>query len=614
MKNRNCTYTLPLARCILLMFFASFINNPACAQEPETDTFFLAKKKGLLGKLGRSISKDYPAQDVPQKTVNPFLRYAGKRINTVEVVTLGFNRNLQDTMVAKNNFFIRAANALHLNTREHIIRNHLFFKEGDVLYPFMLSDNERFLREQEFLQDALIVVLPNPTSNQLVDVVVITKDVFSIGGKVSLSSTDRAEVEVREENFAGTGNRFALMGLYDKDRNPVAGYGAEIIRRNIKGSFINWKFGALNFKPAFNSGRNEELNLYSIFEKPMVSRYTPFTGALELELNNTMNRYLTDSLFKSDFRYQYLRSDFWVGYNIGHKRQRLTDHDNRLRHLVLGRLLYNHFFKKPGKYQNEYNFNYADINGGLLGYTLYRQNFYKANFIYGFGRNEDIPEGIDVSATGGWINKSGQKRGYFGLSGSGSRMFRRGNYYAATIRAGVFREEGNWEDGDVLVEVDHFSMLRKISSNWRHRNFFKVSMAKQFSPVLNTPLFLNSSFGLPYFDGEEYGSFRATARAEGVFYHLRKFAGFRLAPFGFADFALLTPRHASINKSAGYSALGGGFRTRNENLVFGTLEFRAAYYPRTIHDMKSWEFTFSSNVKFKYNSTFVRRPDFIVSN
>ena len=205
-------------------------------------------------------------------------------------------------------------------------------------------------------------------------------------------------------------------------------------------------------------------------------------------------------------------------------------------------------------------------------------------------------------------------RGYFGIGAEASRLFRRGNYYAVTFRAGTFRDEGEFEDTDVLLEVNHFSSLHTISSKWRNRNFFKVGLAKQFSPVLNTPLFLVSNFGLPYFSGDEQGSFRSTIRTETVFYNLRKYLGFRFAPFAFGDFALITPRDRELKSSRGYTAIGGGFRTRNENLVFGTLEVRGAYYPRPLPEMKSWEFTFSSNIKFKYNSTFIRRPDFLLNN
>lgn len=596
---------------LLIFIFSCYFSF---GQEPETDTFFLAKKKGLIGKLGKSIAKDDPVIVAPVITSNPFMPYAGKRIQSVKIVRLGFNQSFDDTTIIKNNFPIRVANALHKNTREEIIRNNLFFKSGDILLPFMLSDNERFLRELNYLQDAEITVALSKEQKGAVDVIVKVKDVFSIGGSLDISSAEKGRVELKEENLAGKGNFISVSTFYDKSREPKIGLGAELLKRNIKGSFIDWRIGASNYRPSFNSGLRDELNVYTMLERPMFSRYTRFTGAAEIQVNNSYNRYISDSLFNEDYRYRYLQTDFWLGYNIGYKRARLKDHFNRLRHFVAVRSFYNHFYKKPDKYFGIYNFEYADLNGALMSYSLYRQNFYKAGFIYGFGRSEDIPEGLNISATGGWTNKSGQRRGYYGISAEGSKFFSKGKYYSVILRTGTFRDHGDWVDTDILLDVNHFSALRKLNSQWRNRNFIQAGFAKQINPKLNTPLFLGSDFGLSDFTNSVYGNFRGTVKAESVFYHLRKFLGFRIAPFAFTGFTLLTPVNESFSKSNGYYAFGAGLRTRNENLIFGTLELKGSVFPRTPDGMKSWEISFSSNVRFKYNSTFIKRPDFISTN
>jgi hypothetical protein len=69
-----------------------------------------------------------------------------------------------------------------------------------------------------------------------------------------------------------------------------------------------------------------------------------------------------------------------------------------------------------------------------------------------------------------------------------------------------------------------------------------------------------------------------------------------------------------IRKGDLYSAIGAGVRTRNENLVFGTMELRASFYPRTINNMPVWNITFNTALQYKYNSTLVRRPDFVAVN
>ena len=94
------------------------------------DTFFLARKKGLLGKLGRSITTT-PETEPPVKIADPYEKLRGRIIRSVEIHTLGFNQNLDDTTIMKDNFSLRVANRIHVNTKRSVIRNHLFFKSGD---------------------------------------------------------------------------------------------------------------------------------------------------------------------------------------------------------------------------------------------------------------------------------------------------------------------------------------------------------------------------------------------------------------------------------------------------------------------------------------------------
>ena len=98
------------------------------------------------------------------------------------------------------------------------------------------------------------------------------------------------------------------------------------------------------------------------------------------------------------------------------------------------------------------------------------------------------------------------------------------------------------------------------------------------------------------------------------FYNTNKILGFRLAPFAFGEFSLLKPVKLGFGKSDVFSAVGGGIRTRNENLVFGTIELKGYFFPRTNGDMKPWKVELNSNIRFKYKSSFISRPDFIIAN
>ncbi|MBC7865990.1 MAG: hypothetical protein H7X88_00510 [Gloeobacteraceae cyanobacterium ES-bin-316] len=605
----------PIATILIFYFVVCNVHLlVAQVATPKSDSFFLTRKKGLLGKLGKSISinGDYIE---PIKTVDPYKKFHKKIIRSITVVPVGFNYNMNDTVPLRKSLVARISDGLHRNTSNRVIRKNLFFKEGQPFYPLVVADNERFLREQPFLRDALITAIESPYSSDSVDVIVLTRDVFSIGGSFSLSSIDRARTEIREENLGGSGNRIALYGLYDKNRLPARGSGAELVMRNIKGTFINWSNGFKTFNPAFNSGRLEELNIFSAIEKPMVSRYTAITGAATFSFNSTINAYLTDSIYNRDFKYCYVYADMWGGYNIGYKGGKKKDSENRLRHFVAVRGFYNIFKDVPSKYITEYNFRYANINGVLAAYSLYRQNFYRTNFIYGFGRNEDVPEGLNATITAGYTNKQGVRRSYYGVEMDASKFNKKEGLFSYSIKLGGYVNNKKIEDADFLLGVNHFTKLFKLNPYWYNRSFMGITYTRQLKTFLNEPLFLRSDFGLPFFRGEEIaGQRRTTFKVETVFFNMKKIAGFRLAPFIFSDLSLIQPFDKPMDKSIGFPALGGGLRTRNESLVFGTVELRGYVFPRVPAGMQNWRVELTTKLLFKYNSSFIRRPDFVKPN
>ena len=544
------------------------------------------------------------------------MKYKEKVIRNIEFLSLGFERNIYDTTLIKKSFGTRMANQVHKNTTKKVIRNNLFFKEGDRLYPLLMADNERHLRELPFIRDVKILVDELPDTKDSIDIIVITKDVFSIGGNIDISNTKRAEAEVREENFEGSGTKIAFSGLYDKERLPMYGVGGEIKRRNIQGSFVDVATGFKNFKNAYNSGRREEVTLYTKIEKPLVSAYLASTGAIEASYNKTVNNYqLTDSLYKSDYNYTYLNIDAWYAYSFGGKKMKSKNMETRIRSFFALRTFYQNFYRAPSISDGKIDYRYVNMLGGLVSLNIFKQNFYKANFIYGFGIYEDVPEGFSLSLTTGGSKKDQRSRPYAGLDFLYTHYNKKGFYSAYTFRMGGNFFKKRFEDYELLFNVDHFTRLKHLGPKWYNRNFFSFGFTTQINPYINTPLFLNSAYGLPYFNnGYIAGDLRATGRAESVFYGTTKILGFRFAPFVFADASLLKPVKQNLDKTDLYSAFGGGIRSRNENLVFGTMELRGYYFPRISEGFKSWKIEFATGLRFRFFSQFIKRPDFVVLN
>ena len=232
-------------------------------------------------------------------------------------------------------------------TKMQVIKNNLFFTKGDRVAPLLIADNEHFLREQEYLKDARIIIEDMEGYENSVKVIVYTRDVFSIGGNLSLYSPDRAKIEIREDNLGGAGHKLSFYGLMDQGRNPKYGYGTDISFRNIKGSFLNFTTGFKTFNPSFSSGRLEENNFYTRLDKQLVSRYSHWMGAAEFSFGKTTNGFHTDSSYNTYFAYSKQTIDLWIGYNFGSKAKIESDKPGKLRHFVGIRSYYNHFFELP---------------------------------------------------------------------------------------------------------------------------------------------------------------------------------------------------------------------------------------------------------------------------
>jgi hypothetical protein len=601
--------------CIFLSAFI-FISKSVTAQDKpgQTDTFFLAKQRGLLGKLGKSISTTPPLETLV-KTENPFLKYKGKIIRNIEAVGLGFEYDIDDTTLIKNNFWIRAGKVFHKNTTGKVLLRNLFFKSGDHLSPYLLADNERYLRELEYIKDARISVEYTDGNTDSVDILVLTKDVFSIGGKLIMNSTQKGRCEIKEENFLGSGSHLLISSFYEKSRFPKNGIGGEIMQRNIGGTFIDFTAGYQDYRYAFSSGRNQETIFYTRLEKPLVTPYIPSTGALEWSYQRTRNVYQTDSLYRDSIKYAYYNLDGWFGYSLDSKRSLYANKEIRIHRFVAARAFKQFFQIVPNKFKTQYDYRFTDFTGVLASLNIFKQVFYKSKYIYGFGRSEDIPEGFNIAVTAGYVTKQQIRRPYSGLDLSLENFNKKGFYSNFTLRMGGYFYRKRFEDVDLLFNVDHFTKLRKLNNNWYNRIFINSGITAQVNPVLNTPLFLRSDFGLPYFNNGTLSSdLRATIKVETVFYNTTKILGFRFAPFAFADAILLKPTKMGLQHSDIFTAIGGGLRTRNENLVFGTIELKGYYFPRVIGEMKGWKIELNSNIRFKFISSFIKKPDFIIAN
>jgi hypothetical protein len=605
------------------LFFISIIGLPSfCfSQKQKNDTSTVSKTANkLLKSIVKSISVSNPITGIPnnsaEKNAIEFEPYEGKFIRNITISKISFNKLMNDTSVNNPNFFNQIGNKLHSKTNHSVILKNLFFKPGERVEPNLFSDNEKFLRDLTFLQDARILIQPVANNEDEVDVVILVKDVFPIGGSVSEVNTNLLDLEVNNDNLFGSGNRLRIRQLLDTKRNPNYAYGIEFLSRNIAGSFLNIAAG-INFeRPTFNTARREENAYFIRGDLPLVSPYHAYTGGFELSINNTQNAYSSDSVYNQQIRYGYYNADLWMGYSLGAKERMIDNLGTRKREIISARLVNKYFTTKPDTLKTIYDSRYNDITGILFSYTVFERDFYHTNFIYGFGRNEDLPEGFSLSITGGWADRQDVSRFYFGAEYQRSYFNNKKAFLNYTFKAGGYLNKTKPEDISGLASVELITPLKRLKRrNWFIRHFLSGSVTLQKSIRLNDPLQVSSIFGIPKIRNTRVdGTARMTINAESVLYNTFKLVGFNIAPFVFSNISYLKLSAADPAEGAVYSALGAGLRTRNENLVFGTIELKAYYFPKVVANMNRFNISVSSNLRFRFQTDLIRKPDFVVVN
>ncbi|HVW61658.1 MAG TPA: hypothetical protein VHC48_16510 [Puia sp.] len=547
------------------------------------------------------------------KSESPFMAYEGKVIRHIIVKTYGFEQTFTDTSKRLQYFGTKLLNQAHRKTRDWVIRNSLFIKENTALNPFKVADNERLIRSLNFIQDARILVNYLPDAEDSVDLVVVVKDLFSIGGELASLAPNSIHGNISEANFLGMGQKIQGGIIAEQTRHPGFGYQLLYTKTNVY-RFVNAAASYTEINNNLKDGTPDEQAWFLRLERPLYAPYAHLAGGINLGTFQSINRYRRpDSLF---FNYRYWTHDFWLGWNLGSDRF-LSNTSVRDRKFVSLRYFKNHFTDVPYQIADQFNFRFNDREAALAQFTFFRQDFYKTNYIYGFGTTEDVPAGYNVALTTGYYRQTGVtdlRRFYSGVDANSYVVTKRGGFVQYFFRAGGFLRHGHVEDAGGVIGAGYYSPLF-LFNNLKIRQYINFSFTKQFNRVGMDALTLNNPFGLRYFSGDSViGSQRLTLHSETSFFLNFRLLGFKFAPFAFGDISLLTPEDRSFDRSSLYHGIGAGLRTRNENLVFNTIEFRMVYFPRKTEQNQSFKIMIDTGIQFRYSSIYVKAPDVVFLN
>jgi hypothetical protein len=608
-------------RVLLILWLALLIsqcnlhaqNNPldSIPKQNTTDKNKTSLKLRVLKSItGNAESMTDTNRDVIANNIELLSKYNGKQINNIIIEQHNFSTNINLPQVNQKDNFTNIANKLHKSSSDNTIRKNLFFKPNDLLNPIIIAYNEKWLRDLTFIQDARIIAIPVKYDTNKVDLFIITKDIFPLGG-----NQNSFDASLSDENLFGTGNRLKINHNFDNTRIPKPAFGYELTLRNLFGSFINMNAGMNDYTNSISDGSRSAMNKHLLGELPFLHPLSNWTGGFELmEFKNT-NAYpskWSDSLFNSKLNYHYDTKDFWLGYQLFFKTK--LNKINR-RHIIQLRHFENSFNIRPINFLAQLDKNYRNINANFLSITVFNQNIIRTKYLYGFGRNEDLPIGQSLSLTLGNYYRDHNSISYAGLNYEKYALQSSGNYSHLNFNIGSSYTEKKFQDFRFLSSLEIIGKLKYSKNGSPYRHLFNISIAQTLNNKFNEALLIYSNYGIPQLNKEQIkGGTRISGNWESVLYSAKTIYGFKSSPFVFANLTYIKAID-EVKKNGGiFAAVGTGTRIRNENLIFGTIELKCFYLPRTDLQVSPWNFSFITNLKYKYNSTIIHKPDFVEIN
>jgi hypothetical protein len=545
---------------------------------------FVVKKRGRKEKLVSAVVKSEDA-------FKPFTGYIIGSIVFKSVDLL--EGSVVDTLQKATTNLGKFVNKVHTDTRAKIIKQNLLFSVGDLVDPYQLADNERVLRQFNTLRDARIFLKKNKKKG-IVDVIVVTQDVASIGVSGDFSSIKNFRLDVYDINILGYARQLQVSYFRSTEFSPQNGYEITLREPNFRSTFIE---GELQYANNYIRERTR-LAVGRDFFAPEIK----YAGGMEAY--RTHENFYAEAYDTIKIPYTEKSLDLWVGRSFEFKK--------RMNLIFSVRMNPRDFTERPFVSADSNTF-FLDRTLALGSVTLTKRNFLKSLRIRGFGKTEDIPVGGAISVVFGKEINEFVDRPYLELKGTWGRYFTKIGYINLSATTGSFFKNSVAEDGLVTVGSTYFSDLLK----WRKmqvRQFIFFTYTKGLHRSLNQTISVEGKWednrALP-----PLGNERLTIGFETVYFMPWYVYGFQFALFHRFDLGLLlnhkpSPFDSPLSpvQTMTFPAIRGGARMLNENLVLPSFSVELAYFGKSQNFSPAWQFKFSTTLPDLFGTSQVFKP------
>jgi hypothetical protein len=518
------------------------------------DTVPKKERKGLYRLIRNAIVKPVrrASTGVFEDETRFTRQYEGKIIGEINIIRNNVFRE-------DGKWLERAGNNIHALTYRSSIRRDLLFKSGDKLDPDLLVRNSQLLKSRPYLADATFYIKPNADNPDIVDIILVTRDSWTISGNLEFHRNNRVMVNIYDANFIGSGERLDISTNFAWRGSD--GYGGNVI------SYSSPNFFGTFYTADATVGRDYENEFVSAnLRKNFI---TPTDYTLGITFSGSDNQRHT--VYSSDtVRYVHLKglqASAWIGQSMYLRSLKSSIY-------LTGRYEYTKYYDRP--------FSTPWINPAFIGHHLflvnagiYREKFYTSTMIYGYGFKEYLPAGYNFELVGGYRWGEYNDDVYMGINASMGGFSNIG-YLSGKVSLGSYLNPRNkhFSGSSLDVDVKWFSPLL-VQGGSHIRQFININHTYMWNRGVgaNELLTFTSDRGLKTFSEYHAGRSRTILNTETVVFTPFVPFGFHIALFGFADFGLIG-NYLNIFRNDFFTTFGVGIRIKNERLIFNAIQIR----------------------------------------
>jgi hypothetical protein len=548
-------------------------------------------------------SQPLPSKSDKVKSEVPFEKYKGKVIRHIWIKTLDpFGTSTIDTLVSARTSAGKALNEAHIKTRPWVIRKNLFIKEGQKIDPYLLADNERNIREMSFINNVTTYVMPVGNASDSVDITIVANDVWSIGFDVISAETNKASFRLYDANFLGLADRLSMGFSLSTRRqpffllnNPLYSY------NNIAGTFINTTvaytqddLGNQNLGFACNR------DFYSINTKWAYGagyQYTKMVDVVQAnheESNVTINKI---SYFNE--------MNLWGGRAF-----RISNASIPSRFALTGSYYQRDYSSRPAVTIDS-NRVYYNTTRFLTGFVFSANSYYLSDYIFQFGKTENVPYGEAFKFTIGPEINDFYKRLYAGIDLSAGDFINRFGYLSGRVVLGGYLNHESTEDCVFKTSMNYISPLYTTpDKKFKFRCYLNSDYRLGFNFRTNNLDYTNMNRDLHInevqYDTVFLGRQSLSSTLSVIMYTPLYFYGFKFAFALQVKGGFVAANGESLFHQPFNSGVGLGIMIRNDNLIFPPFVISCFYYPSVPHGVPELQFEFSQGLGFRipdYNVT-----------